>query len=195
MASRLAGPRGRSLFDEGDTTVRVPPSLIQVAPDLPPPPAPATASVSPSLDPSRVRVYTPVVESEPPASNRRRTWLLGGSVGAVVLALAAAGMAFLPSGGDDDTSAAGSSTSTAQSLGSATADDQAAAAGAPDSPVATVGTGRCSSAYLPCLPDLDGDALDCDDLAPDQKPVRLLDRNKDPYQLQGPDRSGVACTD
>ncbi len=194
VAARLAGPRGRSLFDEGETTVRVPPSLIQTAPDLPPPPVPATSAVSPSVDPGRYRVYTPVLDDEPPASNRRRTWLLGGSVGAVALALAAAGMAFLPLGGDDDTSAAGSSTTTAQSLGSATADDQAAAAGAPDSPVATVGTGRCSSAYLPCLPDLEGDALDCDDLAPDQKPVRLLDRNKDPYQLQGSDRSGVACT-
>lgn len=197
-AARLAGPRGRSLFDEGDT-VRVPPSLATPGPpNLVPPPDPAAmpapVPIPAPVDPSRYRVYTPVVEDEPPPS-RRRPWLIGGSVGAVVLALVAAGMAFLPSGGDD--TSAGSSTTTVSSLGSATAeDDQAAAAGAPDGPaitVATLGKGRCSPAYLPCLPDLEGDALDCGDLAPDQKPVRLLDRDNDPYQLQGPERSGVAC--
>lgn len=190
-AARLAGPRGRSLFDEGDT-VRVPPSLVApVHPNLaPPPPPPDPAPV----DPSRYRVYNPVLEDEAPVSPRRRSWLIGGSMGAVALALVAAGMAFLPSGGGD--TSAGSSATTAPSLGSATADDQAAAAGAPNGPtvtVATLGTGRCNPAYLPCLPDLEGDALDCEDLEPDQKPVRLLDRNKDPYQLQGPERSGVAC--
>ena len=41
----------------------------------------------------------------------------------------------------------------------------------------------CHPAYLPCLPDLPGNALDCTDLRNDLKPVVVLDLADDPYRL------------
>ena len=41
----------------------------------------------------------------------------------------------------------------------------------------------CHPAYDGCLPLLDGDALDCDDVAPEQRPVIVLDPSDDPYHF------------
>ena len=50
----------------------------------------------------------------------------------------------------------------------------------------------CHSAYSPCLPNLAGDALNCGDLASDQKPVRVLVPGVDPYRLDR-DGDGWGC--
>ena len=52
--------------------------------------------------------------------------------------------------------------------------------------------GDCHPAYLPCLPNLDGDALNCGDLDSSQKPVTVLDPAVDPYGLDG-DNDGIGC--
>ena len=52
---------------------------------------------------------------------------------------------------------------------------------------------RCHPAYDPCLPDLPGDALNCGDLTPAQKPVRVRVIGVDPYQLDR-DGDGLGCT-
>jgi hypothetical protein len=51
----------------------------------------------------------------------------------------------------------------------------------------------CQPAYRPCLPELPGDALNCSDLGPSQRPVALADRGNDPYQLDEPNGDGIAC--
>ena len=51
----------------------------------------------------------------------------------------------------------------------------------------------CHPAYQQCLPDLPGDALNCGDLRPDQKPVTVLQPGTDPYRLDR-DGDGRGCT-
>ena len=51
----------------------------------------------------------------------------------------------------------------------------------------------CHPAYVPCLPNLPGDALDCGDLTADQKPVTVNEIGVDPYQLDR-DADGRGCT-
>lgn len=51
----------------------------------------------------------------------------------------------------------------------------------------------CHPAYEPCLPDLPGDALNCGDLRPDQKPIRVRQPGTDPYRLDR-DGDGIGCT-
>ena len=51
----------------------------------------------------------------------------------------------------------------------------------------------CHPAYTPCLPNLPGDALDCDDLPSDQKPVTVHEIGVDPYRLDS-DGDGRGCT-
>lgn len=53
--------------------------------------------------------------------------------------------------------------------------------------------GDCHPAYEPCLPNLPGDALNCGDLAPEQKPVRVKEIGVDPYRLDR-NRNGLGCT-
>lgn len=52
---------------------------------------------------------------------------------------------------------------------------------------------ECHPAYEPCLPYLPGDALNCGDLTPEQKPVRVKEIGVDPYRLDR-DRNGEGCT-
>ena len=56
-----------------------------------------------------------------------------------------------------------------------------------------VGPTVCHPAYDPCLPDLPGDALNCGDLTPAQRPVRVRVIGVDPYRLDR-DRDGRGCT-
>ena len=51
---------------------------------------------------------------------------------------------------------------------------------------------ECHPAYSPCLPNLSGDALNCGDLAANQKPVRILQSGVDPYRLDS-DGDGSGC--
>lgn len=51
----------------------------------------------------------------------------------------------------------------------------------------------CHPAYEPCLPHLPGDAVNCGDLRPDQKPVTVIVIGEDPYRLDR-DRNGTGCT-
>ena len=51
----------------------------------------------------------------------------------------------------------------------------------------------CHPAYTPCLPNLPGDALNCGDLTPDQKPVTVNEIGVDPYRLDR-DGDGRGCT-
>lgn len=51
----------------------------------------------------------------------------------------------------------------------------------------------CHPAYTPCLPNLPGDALNCGDLTPDQKPVTVNEIGVDPYRLDR-DGDGQGCT-
>ena len=51
----------------------------------------------------------------------------------------------------------------------------------------------CHLAYTPCLPNLPGDALNCGDLTPDQKPVTVNEIGVDPYRLDR-DGDGRGCT-
>ena len=53
-------------------------------------------------------------------------------------------------------------------------------------------TSRCHPAYVTCIPNRPGDALNCADLTSAQKPVRLKQRGVDPYRLDG-DGDGVGC--
>ena len=53
-------------------------------------------------------------------------------------------------------------------------------------------TGECHPAYRPCIPYRAGDALNCGDLGPDQKPVRVLVAGNDPYRLDR-DGDGTGC--
>ena len=50
----------------------------------------------------------------------------------------------------------------------------------------------CHPAYEPCIPNLEGDALNCGDLGADQKPVRVIEPAVDPFRLDG-DNDGVGC--
>ena len=50
----------------------------------------------------------------------------------------------------------------------------------------------CHPAYTPCLPHLPGDALNCGDLASDQKPVTVNEIGDDPYRLDR-DGDGHGC--
>ena len=52
---------------------------------------------------------------------------------------------------------------------------------------------RCHPDYSPCLPLLEGDALNCGDLTAAQKPVTVRDPGVDPYRLDG-DGDGQGCT-
>ncbi len=45
---------------------------------------------------------------------------------------------------------------------------------APPAVISPEPTGECHPLYEPCLPNLPGDALNCDDLSPDQKPVTVI---------------------
>ena len=47
-------------------------------------------------------------------------------------------------------------------------------------------------AYEPCIPNLEGDSLNCGDLGADQKPVRVIEPAVDPFRLDG-DNDGVGC--
>ena len=76
---------------------------------------------------------------------------------------------------------------TAQPGGTTT---QAGAAQAASTAPAATG---CHPAYEPCLPHLPGDALNCSDLRPDQKPIRVRQPGTDPYRLDR-DGDGHACT-
>ncbi|MCY3851024.1 MAG: HNH endonuclease family protein [Acidimicrobiaceae bacterium] len=51
----------------------------------------------------------------------------------------------------------------------------------------------CHPAYIPCLPNLPGDALNCGDLSSSQKPVQVRTIGVDPYRLDR-DGNGFACT-
>jgi len=51
----------------------------------------------------------------------------------------------------------------------------------------------CHPAYTPCLPNLEGDALNCGDIPRSQKPVQIKTIGVDPYKLDR-DRNGEACT-
>ena len=51
--------------------------------------------------------------------------------------------------------------------------------------------GRMSPRYSPCLPHLEGDALNCGDLDTTLKPVTVRVVGVDPYRL---DRDGDGCT-
>ena len=51
----------------------------------------------------------------------------------------------------------------------------------------------CHPAYIPCLPNLPGDALNCGDLSSAQKPVQVRTIGVDPYRLDR-DRNGFGCT-
>ena len=53
--------------------------------------------------------------------------------------------------------------------------------------------GDCHPAYEPCLPNLPGDAINCGDLASDQRPVRVKEPGVDPYRLDR-DGDGRGCT-
>ena len=50
----------------------------------------------------------------------------------------------------------------------------------------------CHPAYEPCLPNRPGDAINCGDLSPSQKPVKVKVVGVDPYRLDR-DNNGVAC--
>ena len=52
--------------------------------------------------------------------------------------------------------------------------------------------GTCHPAYEPCLPILDGDALDCDDIPRGDWPIAIWDPLVDPYQL-GDGQSFLGC--
>ena len=59
--------------------------------------------------------------------------------------------------------------------------------------VSTSGSSQgCHPAYEPCIPNLDGDALNCGDLGADQKPARVIEPAVDPFRLDG-DNDGVGC--
>lgn len=59
--------------------------------------------------------------------------------------------------------------------------------------VSTSGSSQgCHPAYEPCIPNLEGDALNCGDLGADQKPVRVIEPVVDPFRLDG-DNDGVGC--
>ena len=51
----------------------------------------------------------------------------------------------------------------------------------------------CHPAYIPCLPNLPGDAVNCGDLESGQKPVQVREIGVDPYRLDR-DKNGVGCT-
>ena len=51
----------------------------------------------------------------------------------------------------------------------------------------------CHPAYIPCLPNLPGDAVNCGDLSSAQKPVQVRTVGVDPYRLDR-DRDGRGCT-
>ena len=51
---------------------------------------------------------------------------------------------------------------------------------------------QCHPAYIPCLPNLPGDALNCGDLSSAQKPVEVRTIGVDPYRLDR-DRDGRGC--
>ncbi|MXW76235.1 MAG: HNH endonuclease [Acidimicrobiaceae bacterium] len=51
----------------------------------------------------------------------------------------------------------------------------------------------CHPAYIPCLPNLTGDALNCGDLSSSQRPVQVREIGVDPYRLDR-DGDGFGCT-
>ena len=57
----------------------------------------------------------------------------------------------------------------------------------------TVVDDLCHPAYIPCLPNLPGDAMNCGDLPSAQKPVQVRTIGVDPYRLDR-DRDGRGCT-
>ena len=61
-----------------------------------------------------------------------------------------------------------------------------------DPPASDNTTTDCHPAYEPCLPNLPGNALDCSDLSPDQKPVTITVIGIDPYNLDA-NNDGQAC--
>lgn len=63
---------------------------------------------------------------------------------------------------------------------------------APPTTAPTTTAADCHPAYLPCLPNLPGDAINCGDLAPNQKPVTVKNPAVDPYGLDS-DGDGVGC--
>jgi len=52
---------------------------------------------------------------------------------------------------------------------------------------------NCHPAYIPCLPNLPGDALNCGNLSSSQKPVQVRTIGVDPYRLDG-NKDGRGCT-
>ena len=54
------------------------------------------------------------------------------------------------------------------------------------------GEAACHPAYEPCLPNHEGDALDCNDLNDELKPVSVKQVGNDPYRLDA-DRNGTGC--
>ena len=52
----------------------------------------------------------------------------------------------------------------------------------------------CHPAYATCIPNLEGDALNCADLDESQKPVRVKTLGSDPYLLDG-NKNGLGCED
>ena len=61
-----------------------------------------------------------------------------------------------------------------------------------DPPASDNTTTECHPAYEPCLPNLPGNALDCSNLSPDQKPVTINVIGIDPYNLDA-NNDGQAC--
>ncbi len=58
--------------------------------------------------------------------------------------------------------------------------------------VETTATLDCHPAYLACIPNHRGDALNCGDLSSSVKPVRLRDSSRDPYRLDS-NGDGIGC--
>jgi hypothetical protein len=52
---------------------------------------------------------------------------------------------------------------------------------------------ECHPDYDPCLPNLQGDALNCDDIDEALKPVRVRVVGVDPYRLDG-NNDGTGCS-
>jgi hypothetical protein len=54
-------------------------------------------------------------------------------------------------------------------------------------------TAGCHPAYIECIDNYPGDALNCGDIPSHLKPVHLRDADWDPYGLDGNDNDGLGC--
>lgn len=92
-----------------------------------------------------------------------------------------------------DTYELGSAPVAAVPISTATATTDTADSVTTTAAVTVVDDDLCHPAYIPCLPNLAGDALNCGDLARDQKPVQVRTVGVDPYRLDR-DGDGRGCT-